>query len=546
MRAGVGGVGAQDVGQVGVHGLTVAHDEAAVDDRVPGRRRAAAQPGLDRVGHRAGERRAGEPPHGQVGHRTRASAHRARRRARGSRRRRAWPSPTPSAPSPAAAPSRSLASSIAWRASSHSEAQSADDDPSTPRPTCTPAARRPSPGRCPRTGSGCCSGSGPRRCRAAPRRRTSSSSGITQCATQVRSVHQPVRSRYSIGRQPNVASENSSSSAFSAKWVCRRTSSRSASSAERTISSSVTVNGLHGASAMRTIAPCSAIVVRGDRGLAGGEDLVVVGDHVVGRQAAVLLAQRHRAARRVEADAELAGGGDLGAEQVAGAARVQVEVVGRGRAPAEGQLGQTDERAGVHRLLVDPPPQRVQRLQPAEQRLVGHRRVGPGEVLVQVVVGVDQPGRHQAVGHVDHLGRGGRLVGRPADGLHQPAGDGHPAAGQLAPRRRPSWPRAGRCAAAGRRHVAHSSAHSAVNDSTIQAMSSIDVRGLTMHSRSTRLAVPRRGHDERLAGGEHRVAPQLVARRRPAEAAEQQHAQLGSHQQLEVLGGVDQLGAPRG
>ncbi len=29
--------------------------------------------------------------------------------------------------------------------------------------------------------------------------------GITQCATQVRSVHQPVRSRYSIGRQPNVA-----------------------------------------------------------------------------------------------------------------------------------------------------------------------------------------------------------------------------------------------------------------------------------------------------------------------------------------------------
>lgn len=39
---------------------------------------------------------------------------------------------------PAAAPSRSLASSIAWRASSHSEALSADDEPSTPRPTFTP------------------------------------------------------------------------------------------------------------------------------------------------------------------------------------------------------------------------------------------------------------------------------------------------------------------------------------------------------------------------------------------------------------------------
>lgn len=90
---------------------------------------------------------------------------------------------------------------------------------------------------------------------AAPRRCCSASFGITQWATQVRSVHQPVRSRYSIGRQPKVASENSSSSAFSAKWVCSRTSSRSASSALATISRSVTLNGLHGASATRVMAP---------------------------------------------------------------------------------------------------------------------------------------------------------------------------------------------------------------------------------------------------------------------------------------------------
>ena len=71
----------------------------------------------------------------------------------------------------------------------------------------------------------------------------------------------------------------------------------------RTISSSVTLNGLHGASAIRTIAPCDAIVVARDRLLARGEDLVVVGHHVVGRQPAVLLAQRHRAAGRMEAHA---------------------------------------------------------------------------------------------------------------------------------------------------------------------------------------------------------------------------------------------------
>jgi hypothetical protein len=71
----------------------------------------------------------------------------------------------------------------------------------------------------------------------------------------VRLLHQPVRSRYSIGRQPKVAIEKSSSSAFSAKCVCRRTSNFSASSAERTINRSVTLNGEQGASATRVIAP---------------------------------------------------------------------------------------------------------------------------------------------------------------------------------------------------------------------------------------------------------------------------------------------------
>ena len=58
-----------------------------------------------------------------------------------------------------------------------------------------------------------------------------------------------------VGRQPNVAMLNSSSSAFSAKWVWRRTSSLLASSADRTIRSSVTENGEHGASATLVIAP---------------------------------------------------------------------------------------------------------------------------------------------------------------------------------------------------------------------------------------------------------------------------------------------------
>ena len=63
-----------------------------------------------------------------------------------------------------------------------------------------------------RRGSGCSTGSGRRRRR--PRRAGAPrpASGITQWASQARSLSQPVRSRYSVGRQPNVASENSSSS----------------------------------------------------------------------------------------------------------------------------------------------------------------------------------------------------------------------------------------------------------------------------------------------------------------------------------------------
>ena len=50
---------------------------------------------------------------------------------------------------PALAPLRNFASNIAWRASSHIDAESADDEPSTPRPTFTPAARSSTTGEIP-------------------------------------------------------------------------------------------------------------------------------------------------------------------------------------------------------------------------------------------------------------------------------------------------------------------------------------------------------------------------------------------------------------
>ena len=268
--------------------------------------------------------------------------------------------------------------------------------------------------------------------RAAPRRRISSGFGMTQWATQLRSVHQPTRSKYSTGRQPNVAREYSSSSAFSARWVCRRTSSRSASSALRSISV-----GRHAERRARRECDArhravGAVVVPVHLRLALGEDLVVVLHHVVRWQPAVLLGQRHRTAGRMEAQAEVAGGGDLRRQQVAATAGMEVEVVARRGAAGQCELGESDPRRHVRRLLVECPPPRVERLQPTEQGRRRHRRERPGQVLEQVVVGVDEAGRHQAAVGAQLSDADGGRVGGGADRRHESVRHRHPSAAQLA------------------------------------------------------------------------------------------------------------------
>jgi hypothetical protein len=64
----------------------------------------------------------------------------------------------------------------------------------------------------------------------------------------------------------------------------------------------------------------------------------------------------------MEAHAQLAGRLDLGRQQVTASGRVDVEVVGRGGAAAERQLGEADPRRQVRGLLVELRPERVQRL----------------------------------------------------------------------------------------------------------------------------------------------------------------------------------------
>ena len=135
----------------------------------------------------------------------------------------------------------------------------------------------------------------------------------------------------------------------------------------------------------------------------------------------------------METHSEFARGGDLGRQQIARPLRMQIQVIGARRASGEREFGQTHERAHVHGFLVDRPPQRVQRLQPTEQRLVGHRRIGAREVLVDVMVGVHQTRCHQTVGGIDHFPRLGRRLTRITNRRDESIGDGHPATAQLAP-----------------------------------------------------------------------------------------------------------------
>ena len=115
----------------------------------------------------------------------------------------------------------------------------------------------------------------------------------------------------------------------------------------------------------------------------------------------------------MEAQADPPGGEDLRLEQVAPPGGKHVVVIGGGAAAGQGQPTQVRGGGGVHEVGVQPGPDRVQRGQPAEQRVVG--RVSPGDPLVQMVMGIDQAGGGQQPGAVDSLRVGvpGRQRTRP-------------------------------------------------------------------------------------------------------------------------------------
>ena len=130
-----------------------------------------------------------------------------------------------------------------------------------------------------------------------------------------------------------------------------------------------------------------------------GEDSVDLLHQLVGRKATVGDAEVHRAARRDESQAQLAGRLHFRLDQSVAAAREDVVVVEDGRAAGERELGETRSSCRVLGLGVDVRPHRVELAQPAEE--VGLLRAGPCQRLIQVVMSIDEPRGHDRPGQVD-------------------------------------------------------------------------------------------------------------------------------------------------
>lgn len=103
----------------------------------------------------------------------------------------------------------------------------------------------------------------------------------------------------------------------------------------------------------------------------------------------------------MEAHTKITCGCDFRGEQVACSRRMNVEVVGRRRASGQCEFCEADPRRHMCRFFVQCAPQRIQRLQPSEQRGIRHRGECPREVLIQVMVSVDESRSDETVGCVD-------------------------------------------------------------------------------------------------------------------------------------------------
>lgn len=154
------------------------------------------------------------------------------------------------------------------------------------------------------------------------------------------------------------------------------------------------------------------VVVAEDEALAIGKDFFLGLDHILRGKAALFSGEGHGAAGGVEADPHCLRGLDLHVDEVPLAPGEKVEVIGGKGAAGKEKLHEPHDRRYVNRFLVDPAPALVQKHKPVEELFILGTGNSSEEGLVEVVMGIDHAGDHDAVAAVDDLIEG--ALGRRA------------------------------------------------------------------------------------------------------------------------------------
>jgi hypothetical protein len=163
--------------------------------------------------------------------------------------------------------------------------------------------------------------------------------------------------------------------------------------------------------------PGLGIVEQLQDALAVGEDRVLVLHHRIRRQAAVLLAAVHRAARHRHAQPERARLLDLDVDGVFQALGKEIVMVRGRRAARQHQFGQGETRGEAELTRLQPRPDRIERHQPGKQIPVDRGRVGAGQGLKKVVMRVDEARQHDMARGVENRVNGRRRLAPPGDRL---------------------------------------------------------------------------------------------------------------------------------
>jgi len=148
-----------------------------------------------------------------------------------------------------------------------------------------------------------------------------------------------------------------------------------------------------------------------------GQDRVLVLHHAVRRQPAVALRPVHRAAGQQNADPEPPCDGDFDIDGVLEPGGKDIMMIGCRGAARQQQFRHRHGDAEVEGFGRKPRPHRVERLQPGKQFAVERRRQRARQRLVEMVMGVDQPGQHDMIARLKERRRIRRLPA-PRHQLH--------------------------------------------------------------------------------------------------------------------------------